>query len=101
MKSSNECSSGMEEAPDGARRALDAAGVDIEMGRESQAIEPRRKNAVLLQMRQQLSGARSRRAHQVDEQQIRLRRLDLKLVDAGQPLRQLPGKGVILRETVD
>src|SRR6185369_8182623 len=74
MNSSRCCASGMEEAPHGGDRAGYARGVDVEVGRETQAVQAGGQHAVGFEVLEQLGRAFACRAREIDEDDVRLRR---------------------------
>src|SRR5215212_7865779 len=68
--------------------AIDSGGVDVQVRRKAQAVQARGQNALAGEMLEQRIRSFPRRAHQVDENDVRLWRLDLNPLDAGQALGQ-------------
>src|SRR3569623_1698106 len=94
MKRTSWCVSGiarssrLEEGADRRDRGVDAGRVHVEMRDEAQAIQARRQYALRLQVVEQLRRPFARRAHQVDEDDVGMRRLDLQAFDAAQAIGQ-------------
>jgi hypothetical protein len=104
MNSSSWCASGMgaqaKKAADGGHGAVDAGGVDVQVRDEAQAVQAHGQDAVLLQVLDQRRRALARRAHQVDEQDVGLRRLDRPGRRCLAALRPARGQRVVLREAL-
>ena len=78
--------------------AVDALGVDVEVGDEAQAIEARGEHAARLQVRDQAGGAL---AVQVGEDDVGLRRLDREAGQALQAFGEAGAERVVVGEAVD